>query len=138
MVEDPRLQRYQGLSLPSSLRTGFTDFERYPQVSEETVLADATGLHLSAGPYFLLYSKTVPEEEENARVEWPDNFKNSVKHNNRAFLRDLPDELAAQVFDPNSPPTSPSAMPATPSEFTIASDVVEPPESRGEPMDTTD
>ncbi|KAI1792356.1 hypothetical protein LXA43DRAFT_1060642 [Ganoderma leucocontextum] len=108
------------------------------KVSEETVLTDATGLHLSAGPYYLLYSHAVSEEEENARVDWPENFKNSVKHNNRAFLRDLPDDLAARVFDPNSPPTSPSLNPATPSEMTIASDVVEPPESRGEPMDTTD
>ena len=105
-------------------------------MSEETVLTDATGLHLAAGPYFLLYSKAVPEQEENARVDWPENFKNSVKHNNRAFLRELPDDLAAQVLDQNSPPTSPSLIPATPSEFTIASDIVEPPESRGEPMDT--
>lgn len=107
-------------------------------MSEEAVLTDATGLHLSAGPYFLLYSQAVSVEEENARVDWPDNFKNSVKHNNRAFLRDLPEDLAARVSDPNSPPTSPSCIPATPSEITIASDVAEPPESRGEPMDTTD
>ena len=110
------------------------------------MLTDPTGLHLSAGPYFLIYSQAVPEAEEQARTEWPENLKNSVKHNNRTFLAELPAELAARVVDPNSPPTSPRpGSPPTPSSHTIEtqsshtieSDVVEPPESRGEPMDTS-
>ena len=102
------------------------------------MLTDPTGLHLGAGPYFLIYSQAVSEEEENARTEWPENLKNSVKHNNRLFLAEIPEEVAARIVDPNSPPTSPPYNPPTPSELTIESDVVEPPESRDERMDTAD
>ncbi|TBU42983.1 hypothetical protein BD309DRAFT_922591 [Dichomitus squalens] len=108
------------------------------KVSEETALTDPAGLHLAAGPYFLVYSRAVSEEEENARTEWPENLKNSVKHNNRLFLAEIPEDVAALIVDPNSPPTSPPYNLLTPSELTIESDIVEPPESRGELMDTTD
>ena len=46
-----------------------------PQVSEEVVLNDAAGLHLSAGPYFLIYSAALTEEEENAPMPWPTYLK---------------------------------------------------------------
>ncbi|KAI9068656.1 hypothetical protein FKP32DRAFT_1561274 [Trametes sanguinea] len=108
-----------------------------PQVPEETVLNDATGLHLGAGPYFLLYSRAMPQEEEDARAPWQESLKDAVKHNNRIFFGQLPPEVASQVVDPNSPPSSPQ-LAATPSEHTIESDTVEPPASRDEPMDTTD
>ena len=41
---------------------------------EETVLTDPTGLHLCAGPYLLLYSKHLSEEELHAPVVWPKVF----------------------------------------------------------------
>lgn len=64
-------------------------------------------------------------------------LQNSVKHNNKMFLSQLPPEVAAQVIDPNSPPSSPYVS-ATPSEYTMSSGTVEPPLSREEPMDLVD
>lgn len=62
-----------------------------------------------------------------------------MKHNNRMFFHQIPPEVAAQVVDPNSPPSSPFVAAAeTPSEHTIESDGVEPPSSRDEPMDMSD
>ncbi|KAI0643929.1 hypothetical protein C8Q79DRAFT_977495 [Trametes meyenii] len=106
------------------------------EVSEDTVLNDPTGLHLGAGPYILIYSRPLSQEKENARAPWPHHVKDSVKHNNRMFFAQLPPEVASRVEDPNSPPSSPPLAP-TPSEHTIESDIVEPPESRDEPMDLT-
>ena len=45
------------------------------QVSEETVLTDATGLHLGAGPYFLIYSSALTDDLENLRAKWPESIK---------------------------------------------------------------
>ena len=50
------------------------------------------------------------------------------------FLSQLPQDKAMEVNDPNSPPTSPYHSQA-PSEYTMSSGTVEPPQSRGEPMD---
>jgi hypothetical protein len=41
------------------------------QVPEETVLTDATGFHLSAGPYMLIYSRAVPEGDQGP-LPWPE------------------------------------------------------------------
>lgn len=49
------------------------------------------------------------------------------------FLTQLPPHKAMQVNDPNSPPTSPYHS-QTPSEYTMSSGTVEPPQSREEPM----
>ncbi|KAI8972449.1 hypothetical protein BD414DRAFT_560365 [Trametes punicea] len=106
-------------------------------VSEDSVLNDSTGLHLGAGPYFLLYSRAVSQEEEDARAPWHESLKDAVKYNNRIFFEQLPPEVASRVVDPNSPPSSPLVT-ATPTEHTIESDIVEPPESRDELMDTTE
>ncbi|KAH9929699.1 uncharacterized protein B0H18DRAFT_873777 [Fomitopsis serialis] len=106
----------------------------HQQVPEETVLNDCVGLHLGAGPYFLVYSRALSEEEENVRAHWLEGVKNSVKHNNEIFLSQLPTQLASQVQDPNSPPTSPYRSQA-PSEYTMSSGTVEPPQSREDLMD---
>ena len=45
---------------------------------EETVLNDCVGLHLGAGPYFLVYSRALSEEEENVRAHWLEGVKVSV------------------------------------------------------------
>lgn len=47
------------------------------KVPEETVLNDTAGLHLGAGPYFLIYSRALPEEQENVRVQWVEQLKAS-------------------------------------------------------------
>lgn len=60
-----------------------------------------------------------------------------MKYNNHMFFQQIPPEIAVQVTDPNSPPSSPYVA-ATPSEHTIESDGVEPPSSRDEPMDLSD
>jgi hypothetical protein len=41
------------------------------QVSEETVLTDPTGFHLGAGPYMLIYSRAVLEEDRGP-LPWPE------------------------------------------------------------------
>lgn len=98
---------------------------------EEVVLNDVAGLHLSAGPYFLIYSAALTEEEENMPMPWPEDLKacitykytyacvlifvppqNSVKYNNMNFLSALPEEIRASVVDPNSPPTAPYDPPS--------------------------
>ncbi|KAL1939454.1 hypothetical protein VTO73DRAFT_10010 [Trametes versicolor] len=107
------------------------------EVPEDVVLNDPTGLHLGTGPYFLLYSRALSEEEEEARAPWYDSIKDTVKYNNHMFFQQIPPEIAVQVTDPNSPPSSPYVA-ATPSEHTIESDGVEPPSSRDEPMDLSD
>jgi hypothetical protein len=106
------------------------------EVSEETVLTDPAGLHLAAGPYLLLYSKSMPPEHasELERLPWPDKIKNSAKHNNMAFLSQIRQEVASQVYDFNSPPTSPM------SQFTSlqhAADSNDLPEQSQEPMDVS-
>ncbi|CDO71510.1 hypothetical protein BN946_scf184910.g9 [Trametes cinnabarina] len=108
------------------------------EVPEETVLSDPTGLHLGAGPYFLLYSRAMPQAEEDARAPWHESLKDAIKYNNQIFFEQLPPEVASQVVDPNSPPSSPRVG-AAPSEQTINEpDTADLSEARGEPMDTTD
>ena len=41
------------------------------QVSEEAVLTDPTGFHLGAGPYMLIYSRAIPESDQEP-LQWPD------------------------------------------------------------------
>lgn len=45
---------------------------RYLQVSEQMVLNDPTGLHLGAGPYFLIYSRAVSDDYIEPRLAWPE------------------------------------------------------------------
>lgn len=45
------------------------------QVPLEAVLSDAVGLHLNAGPFFLIYSRALSPEEENEKPSWPDTLK---------------------------------------------------------------
>ena len=122
------------------------------------MLTDPTGLHLGAGPYFLIYSRAMSPEEEAEHLDWPADIKvrlrrslllhprsrlttppcaqNSVKHNNKAFFAHLPPNLVSRLVHRNLAPSSP-VFPPTRSEHTISSDIVDPP-SRDELMDTTD
>ncbi|KAH8083351.1 hypothetical protein BXZ70DRAFT_958549 [Cristinia sonorae] len=97
------------------------------QVSEETVLNDAVGLHLNAGPFFLLYSRSISPEEESMQPAYPITVKDSVKHNNARLLASLSPHVQARAYDPNSPPSTPafdfSEVPS------LSSSIVEPPES---------
>ncbi|OBZ66914.1 hypothetical protein A0H81_13252 [Grifola frondosa] len=107
------------------------------EVTEELVLTDPVGLLYEAGPYFLIYSRALSEEDEGVRAPWPEDVKDAVKHNNKIFLSQLPPDIATRVVDPNSPPSSPY-MSATPSEYTISSVTAEPALSRDESMDTAE
>ena len=74
MVEDGRLYSHRGVSfilLPFFLLW----FSGLYQVSEEIVLSDPTGLHLGAGPYMLVYSQYLSEEEMNRPLIWPKVFR---------------------------------------------------------------
>jgi len=100
------------------------------------VLTDPAGLHLAAGPYLLLYSKAMSPEHasELERLPWPDKIKNSAKHNNMQFLSQIKQEVASDVYDFNSPPTSPM------SQFTSLQHAAESnglPKQSQEPMDVT-
>ncbi|THH02020.1 hypothetical protein EW026_g774 [Hermanssonia centrifuga] len=103
-------------------------------VPEETVLEDTVGLHLGAGPYFLIYSRSIPEEEEGAPSPWPESAKDIVKHNNQAFYELLAPEVRSNILDPNSPPTTPYTIPTPTDEDTVSSMAVEPPLSREDRM----
>ncbi|PSR72130.1 hypothetical protein PHLCEN_2v11978 [Hermanssonia centrifuga] len=103
-------------------------------VPEETVMEDTVGLHLGAGPYFLIYSRSIPEEEEGAPSPWPESAKDIVKHNNQAFYELLAPEVRSNILDPNSPPTTPYIIPTPTDEDTVSSMAVEPPLSREDRM----
>ncbi|KAH9937803.1 uncharacterized protein BXZ73DRAFT_100018 [Epithele typhae] len=111
-LDCPELQHTATTSALSSCTTAVRP-ESPLLVPEETVLTDPTGLHLSAGPYFLLYSRALPAAEEDARTDWAQHMKDNVKHNNMTFFRQLPPDVAARVVDPNSPPASPFVVPAS-------------------------
>ncbi|KAI0088313.1 hypothetical protein BDY19DRAFT_994221 [Irpex rosettiformis] len=76
------------------------------EVSEGDVLNDPVGFHLGAGPYFLIYSRAISVEEENACYPWPIYLKDTVKQNNKTFFDQLPEHISNTVVDPNSPATS--------------------------------
>lgn len=103
------------------------------EVPETEVVEDPAGLHLGAGPFLLIYSRSMLPEEENAKLPWPERIKNAVKENNMTFFDELDPEALANVEDPNSPPTVTQPMPIdTPTDS--SSMVVEPP-SRADPME---
>ncbi|EKM56764.1 uncharacterized protein PHACADRAFT_207955 [Phanerochaete carnosa HHB-10118-sp] len=103
------------------------------EVPEAEVLEDPAGLHLGAGPFLLIYSRSVPQEEESVKLPWPEGIKNDVKENNMAFFEELGPEALANIEDPNSPLTTIQAM-AIDTPTDSSSMVVEPP-SRADPMD---
>ncbi|KAH7925332.1 hypothetical protein BV22DRAFT_1104980 [Leucogyrophana mollusca] len=109
------------------------------QVPEETVLNDAAGLHLHAGPYLLIYSRALPEStEEEIPLPWPEHLKETVKRNNEILFEQLSQQTIAGLnFPPSSPTTPARSLAQTPSECTIGSTGVEPSLSEDERMDVT-
>lgn len=69
VLQDYDLFAYDADIAPNVYRCGFG------QVSEDTVLTDQVGLHLGAGPCFLIYSTAVPEDQEDASSPWPEGLK---------------------------------------------------------------
>jgi len=69
---------------------------------------------------------------ELQRLPWPDRIKNSAKHNNIQFLSQIKQEVASQVHDFNSPPTSPMNLSAPLPRATESNDT---PEQSQELMD---
>ncbi|GJE98692.1 hypothetical protein PsYK624_149270 [Phanerochaete sordida] len=103
------------------------------EVPEIEVLEDPAGLHLGAGPFLLIYSRSVSPEEESEKLPWPERIKDLVKLNNKTLFEELSPEVLLNVEDPNSPMSIPQDMPIdTPTDS--SSMVVEPP-SRADPME---
>lgn len=67
------------------------------EVPEEEVLRDSTGMLLGAGPYMLLYSRSLSKEELEAPVQWPKESTEMTEMNNKTFLDSLPPEIAAKA-----------------------------------------
>ncbi|KAK7056337.1 hypothetical protein VNI00_002890 [Paramarasmius palmivorus] len=63
------------------------------EATEADVLTDPTGLHLRAGPYMLIYSRTVSKEELCDPLPWPREIVDSVRRNNEQFLATLEPEM---------------------------------------------
>ncbi|KAG8889120.1 hypothetical protein FRB98_005735 [Tulasnella sp. 332] len=58
-------------------------------VPEDTVLSDAAGLHLNAGPYLFLYSEVLPDCQEAPSLDWPQEILNDIAAHNKAFQMEL-------------------------------------------------
>ncbi|TFK53221.1 hypothetical protein OE88DRAFT_1657130 [Heliocybe sulcata] len=97
------------------------------EVSEEVVLNDPAGLHYGAGPYLLLYSRAMSEEEEKTlpeRLQWMDTMRDAVYDNNSVLVEQLADgraeiesqlsELGEYYLRPPSTAPSTSVEPPTP------------------------
>ncbi|KAG7451612.1 uncharacterized protein BT62DRAFT_1040190 [Guyanagaster necrorhizus] len=67
------------------------------EVPEEDVFRDTTGMLLGAGPYMLLYSRSLSKEELEAPVQWPRESTELTEMNNKTFLDSLPPEIAARA-----------------------------------------
>ncbi|KAI0267397.1 hypothetical protein BC834DRAFT_968906 [Gloeopeniophorella convolvens] len=76
--------------------------------TEELVLTDTTGLHLGAGPYMLIYSRAVPDEELQPLL-WPENVVRDVEHHNKLFLN----SMATDPIDPVVEVSIPSSTSAS-------------------------
>jgi flagellar motor switch protein FliG len=94
------------------------------KVTEEAVLGDATGLHLGAGPYMLMYSRALDEEIEKSMEEpvlyealavrlnpfeqiaalltlWY-TLQKDIRERNATVLSQMPPDWAAKVFQPEN------------------------------------
>ncbi|KAG6811358.1 hypothetical protein H0H92_007823 [Tricholoma furcatifolium] len=56
------------------------------EVPEETVLSDPTGLHLGAGPYLLIYSRHLSDEDMAMPVAWPPSIADTIEESNKNFF----------------------------------------------------
>ncbi|KAG7095713.1 hypothetical protein E1B28_006426 [Marasmius oreades] len=63
------------------------------EATEADVLADPTGLHLNAGPYMLIYSRSLPKEQLAAPTTWPPQFVDAVRLHNEKFLESVSPEV---------------------------------------------
>ncbi|KAF8480009.1 hypothetical protein DFH94DRAFT_456712 [Russula ochroleuca] len=93
------------------------------EVSEETVLTDPTGFHLGAGPYMLIYSRAIPEGDQEP-LPWPEGVVRDVQRHNQIFLgRVAPGDTASETVGISVPSstsvsgfTTPLEIPVTPGE----------------------
>ncbi|KAJ7287345.1 hypothetical protein C8J57DRAFT_1653545 [Mycena rebaudengoi] len=77
----------------------FTGPEAHIFVPEELVLSDPAGLHLSAGPYMLMYSRRQSEDEKNAPISWPPLFVDAVSENNSRLIQESQAAKAGTLVD---------------------------------------
>ncbi|KAF8585632.1 hypothetical protein K439DRAFT_1660151 [Ramaria rubella] len=67
------------------------------KVTEDMVLNDSTGLHLGAGPIFLMYSRvnSIAPALQEEYPRWPRIVKDLVIQENATFLAELPPNIAS-------------------------------------------
>uniref|UniRef100_A0A0W0G8J1 USP domain-containing protein n=1 Tax=Moniliophthora roreri TaxID=221103 RepID=A0A0W0G8J1_MONRR len=64
------------------------------EATEADVLMDPTGLHLRAGPYMLIYSRSIPIDQLSDPLPWPRELVETVKSHNQKLLASLGPEPA--------------------------------------------
>jgi len=91
------------------------------KVTLETVLNDKDGMHLGAGPFLLIYSRSLPKPLIS---EWPDVIKIGARGDSLEFLEKFPPAVREKAYNPSahvtlgprprsaSPHTSPVYTPA--------------------------
>lgn len=92
------------------------------EVPEETVLSDPTGLHLGAGPYLLVYSRHLSEEEMNVPLVWPKVFTDAVQENNKILRSLLSPEVATKSATTTGSTTTTATSSSTNSSISSLSD----------------
>jgi len=97
------------------------------EVSEETVLTDATGLHLGGGPYMLIYSRAMSKIPD-VKAIWPSRIKDKCKGDNLDFIQTLDTEFAARLREnyKRSPPSSPvTVVKEHPKDCAMSEDIIQ-------------
>ncbi|KAF5348037.1 hypothetical protein D9758_010059 [Tetrapyrgos nigripes] len=91
------------------------------QVSEEEVLGDTKGVALGAGPYMLIYSRSLTPEQLKEPCPWPEAYVAAVNHHNETFLATLKDGYSV-VQDSNAEASDTvPALPPRPREREVVS-----------------
>ncbi|KAG6919117.1 hypothetical protein DXG01_008924 [Tephrocybe rancida] len=87
------------------------------EVPEETALTDPTGLHLGAGPYLVLYSRHLSDEDMTVPVAWPQSIVDSIEDSNQKFLAMLASGCATNSGLPLSAAASTAVMSSMTSNY---------------------
>jgi len=69
------------------------------KVPLEAVLNDKDGMHLGAGPFLLIYSRSLPEPLVS---EWPNVVKAGARADSSEFLAKLPAAVQEKAFNPSA------------------------------------
>jgi len=69
------------------------------KVTLETVLNDKDGMHLGAGPFLLIYSRSLSEP---LMSEWPNVVKAGAKADSSEFLEKFPPTIQEKAYNPSA------------------------------------